>query len=354
MKTAPRPGCERGAALAALVVLIFLLVASTAILWPRFSTYRKNFAAVKKDLAEARREARALSQRPTLEELAAARTALAETRTRLLAAEGALAEKTQASETEAARAGRAEAQLADARASVEELTGELESVGKRAKDLADAKARLEADLVTTVESYENARRAASGKEDILDKLDATARKLSAAERSLASGRKDLAGKTDALLKLQADLDRAKAVIAERDAGLSRLRKELSEIPIMPLPDELAKQKYHEYLNSVAEYTDRESRVSTLFRAKIALTGSAYESKADAQWRRELKMKQDDVDRAARFVYEDVTSRIHVHPDAHDENVRLLQEALEKVALSRYGKIIQQLIDREHELKAAGR
>ena len=123
---------------------------------------------------------------------------------------------------------------------------------------------------------------------------------------------------------------------------------------MPLPPELAKQKYYEYLNSVAQFTDRESRMTTLFRAKIALAGSSYEAKADEQWRREMKKKREDVDRAARLLYDDVNSKVRVHPDAHDENVVLLQEALEKVMGSRYQRIIQQLIDREHELKAAGR
>jgi hypothetical protein len=133
-----------------------------------------------------------------------------------------------------------------------------------------------------------------------------------------------------------------------------LRRELAEIPIMPLPDELAKEKYYEYLNSVAEHTDRESRISTLFRAKIALAGSSYEAKADGQWRREMRKKRDDVDRASRLVYNKVNSKLRVHPDAHDENVVLLQAALEEVMGSRYEKILQQLVDREHELKAAGR
>ncbi|MHC4249288.1 MAG: hypothetical protein ACYS9X_09190 [Planctomycetota bacterium] len=354
MKTAGHPRCERGAALAVLVVLIVVLAASAAIMLPRLSKHNEEFEAVKQELAGAREEVRALEQRPTVEELEAVRTSLAATKADLEKAEGALAGKTRDCEEGLSKIASLGEELGTMRGKTDELTGQLRKAGVLAKGLADDKARLEADLLTTVQSYENARKAASGKEDLLDKLDATAKKLSATERALAAEKEALAAKEAVLLKLQADIDKATADIAERDEAVSRLRKELAEIPIMPLPDELAKQKYYEYLNSVAEFTDRQSRMTTLFRAKIALAGSSYEAKADEQWRREMKKKREDVDRAARLVYDDVNSKIRVHPDAHDENVTLLQAALEKVTGSRYQRIIQQLIDREHELKAAGR
>ncbi len=354
MKTLGRPRCERGAALAALVVLTLVVLASVAILWPKFSSYREDFEGVKQDLATTRGEVRTLKQRPTPEEHAKLLASLAATKGDLEKTSRALAEKTQACEDGLAEAEGIQTELEDARAGADALGKELQAARDIVEGLTEAKARLEADLLTTVESYENARRAASGKEDLLDKLDATARKLSAAERALAAQREALAAKEDVILRMQADIDKAGDDIAKRDGSLSKLRRELAEIPIMPLPDELAKEKYHEYLNSVAEHADRESRISTLFRAKIALAGSSYEAKADDQWRREKKKKKEDVDRASRLVYSNVSSKVRIHPDAHDENVVLLQAALEKVVGSRYEKIIQQLVDREHELKAAGR
>lgn len=354
MNTAGHPRCERGAALAALVVLTLIVLASVAILWPKFSEYRDDFDGVRQDLAIARGKVRSLEQRPTIDELGAANASLAEVRARLSENEDALDASELAREAMVANAADLQAKLDDANAGIDVLRRTLQTTAKRVEVLEATKARLDADLLTTVESYENARRAASGKEDLLDKLDATARKLVATERALVAEREALAAKDEVLLKLGADIDHARTAIAKRDASLSILRRELSEIPIMPLPDELAKEKYYEYLNSVAEHTDRESRIATLFRAKIALTGSSYEGKADGQWRSERKKKRDDVYRASRLVYNNVNSKLRVHPDAHDENVVLLQEALEKVTGSRYEKLLQQLVDREHELKAAGR
>jgi hypothetical protein len=123
---------------------------------------------------------------------------------------------------------------------------------------------------------------------------------------------------------------------------------------MPLPDALARQRFREFLKEVAGHTEREGRVAILFRAKLALAGSSFESKAHAAWKKELKLKQDDLERAAKAVFGDVNSKIHLHAEAHEENVRLLTEALEKLRGSRYEKIVKQLIDREHELEAAGR
>jgi len=354
MRTVGHPRCERGAALAVLVVLIVVLLASAAIMWPRFSEYRKDFEKTRQELAAARAEVRSLKQRPSVGEHEDLRNRLDAMKKALAGSEAALAEQTQAGEDGQLEVAGLETELEGAKADADALTGQLRETREQVKVLVEARKRLEADLLTTIQSYENARRAASGKEDLLDKLDSTAKKLSASERAVAAQRETLATKGDEILRLQADIDTLKTEASERDATLSRLRKELAEIPIMPLPNELAKEKYHEYLNQVAEHTDRASRMATLFRAKIALAGSAYEAKADSQWRREMKMKLEDVDRAARLVYDDVSSKVRVHPDAHDENVTLLQEALEKVGGTRYERVMQQLIDREHELKAVGR
>ena len=59
------------------------------------------------------------------------------------------------------------------------------------------------------------------------------------------------------------------------------------------------------------------------------------------------------DSAFLVALRDVTHRVQVEEE-RDQLVLKLQEAMEKVVGLRYEKIIQQLIDREHELKAAGR
>ena len=61
-----------------------------------------------------------------------------------------------------------------------------------------------------------------------------------------------------------------------------------------------------------------------------------------------------MDRAAKAVFGDVSSRVRLHPQAHDDNIRLLKEAMEKVRGSSYEDRTRKLIDREHELKAGGR
>ncbi len=109
-----------------------------------------------------------------------------------------------------------------------------------------------------------------------------------------------------------------------------------------------------YEKVVQQLIDRENRVNRLFRAKLALAGSSYEDKVDSAWRREMRKKKDDADRSAKAVYGEVASKVRLHRDAHDQNIALYTEALEEVVGTKYEKVVQQLIDREHELKAAGR
>ena len=44
----------------------------------------------------------------------------------------------------------------------------------------------------------------------------------------------------------------------------------------------------------------------------------------------MRRKRDDVQGAARAVYGEVISKIRLHGDAHDQNIELLAEALEKI------------------------
>jgi chromosome segregation ATPase len=336
------------------VFFAVLAVGLAAVAWPIYRSQQTEFEKLKQDLSDARSEVEILSQRPRREEFEDVTAKLAKANSALAGKEAELARKTSALDGASARVAELQTELAAKSDRLAGAVSEVERLAARVGELATVKDELDAELAAMTENYENARRAASGKENLLDKLDATSRKAASLEKMLAETEAELAAREEELAGVRAELERAMADIAERDEMLSKLRKELADVPLVPLPDELAEQKYHEYLNKVAEFTDRERRVATLFRAKIALAGSSYEDKADSAWRREMRRKQDDIDRAARVVYDDVSSKVRLHPDAHDENVRLLEEALEKVRGSRYEKIIQQLIDREHELKAVGR
>lgn len=272
-----------------------------------------------------------------------------------------------------ARAAEAGKKLEEKDAEIDSLGRKIEAAGARADGLQSGLAaakremtqlkergvRLTARLGELEGRYSTARMAASGKEaNLLDKLEATGRKVVDLETRLARGKNLVAELIDEARKREQEqglsLEEAKRGIDERDALIEKLRGELSGIPVVPLPNDLAEQKYRDILNEVARHDDRAERIDLLFRAKLALAGSSHESRADSAWRKERRGRQDDVDRAARAVYGDVISRIRLHAGAHDENIRLLKEAKEKVRSSGYEDRLRRLIDREHELKALRR
>ncbi|MHC4199307.1 MAG: hypothetical protein ACYSU0_04895 [Planctomycetota bacterium] len=296
---------------------------------------------------EAKQKIDELSLRPTAEVLAGAKARAAEELDTLRKGKDAQIEsltgKLKATE---ARAGQLESDLGATKKSKAEA---LESNRKLSARLDDLEGR-----------YSTARRSASGRQaDLLDKLEATGKKVVDLETRLAREKNLVAeliaeaGKKER--GYEAALKEADQAIKTRDARIAKLNAELVEFPLMPLPDDLAVQKYEEILNEVARHDDREERIDLLFRAKLLLAGTSRESKADSAWKKERKAKRSDVDRAAKKIYGDVVSRVRLHSSAHDDNIRLLKEALAEVrGSSYYEKRVQRLIDREHELKAQGR
>jgi len=345
---------NRGSALWTVLIVGVLLAGLIAAMWPVYTGMKDQLRIANDELEAARGKIEELSQRPTQEELDISKDRHAAAEKKLLQATSELASTQSQLEETSARASTAERELAAAKARGQDLASEIEQLNTLSSGLSSKSAKLAADLKLLTAKYENARRAASGKEDLLDRLDAVETKVAELEGLLDAETKKLAEKTAAYNDLYTKLEAANADIAEKADVLSKLRKELADIPIAPLPDALAEEKYRDYLNQVATHTDRENRVAILFRAKLALAGSSYEDKADGAWRKEIKMKQVDTDRAAGLVYEEVKEKMRLHPDAHDQNVKLLQEALDKVTGSKYERVLQQLIDREHELKAVGR
>ncbi|MHC5054733.1 MAG: hypothetical protein ACYTKD_08450 [Planctomycetota bacterium] len=145
---------------------------------------------------------------------------------------------------------------------------------------------------------------------------------------------------------EAQLADAKAELAKRQTRIDNLETEFGDIPIIPLTEDLAKMKWEEIQKDVASRKGREDRIDLLFRAKLALAGTRYESGADRSWKRERQERQAALDREATVVYGNVTGKIRSTPDAHEENLRLLNEALRKVKGSRYEDRIVKMIQRE--------
>lgn len=297
-------------------------------------------------LVSAGKKIEELSLRPTAEALEGAKSRAAEELDTLRRGKDtqieSLTEKLKAAE---ARAG--------------QLESDLDATKKAQAEALETNQKLSAQLRESEGRYSTARRSASGKEArLLDKLEASGKKVVDLEARLAREKNLVAeliaeaGKKER--GYEAALKEADQAIKTRDARIAKLNAELVEFPLMPLPDDLAEQKYQDMLNEVARHDDREERIDLLFRAKLLLAGTSRESKADSAWRKERRAKRSDVDRAAKKIYGDVVSRIRLHSSAHDDNIRLLKEALANVRGSSYEKRVQRLIDREHELKAQGR
>jgi hypothetical protein len=345
---------DRGSALWTVLIFLVLLSGLVAAAWPVYTGQRERLKIAADKLEAAHQKIGELSLRPTDEQLNIHTTRAAEATQKLAETESALAQATAKVEQLTAREATLGTDLARATARLDELDPEAEQLRAAKDELEKVKLELTTELKSLRAKYENVRIVASDKAEVLARLDAATTKVSELEVLLDVETAKLAEKSVKFSEVDAKLAAARQEIAGKDASLSELKSALAEIPIAPLPDALAEQKYREYLNKVAVHTDREGRISMFFRAKIALSGSSYEDKADGQWRNEIKMKQVDSEKAARLVYEDVSTKLRVHPDAHDENVKLLEESLAKVMGTKYEKVVQQLIDREHELKAAGR
>ena len=147
-------------------------------------------------------------------------------------------------------------------------------------------------------------------------------------------------------RLEADLADTRATLAKREARIESLEMEFGDIPIIPLTEDLAKIRWEEIQKDVASRKGREDRIDLLFRAKLVLAGTSFESYANRSWTRERQERQASLEREAAVVYNNVAGKIKSTPDAHAENLRLLSEALPKVEGSRYEDRIVKMIVRE--------
>jgi chromosome segregation ATPase len=167
-----------------------------------------------------------------------------------------------------------------------------------------------------------------------------------AERNLNLTSEALEGEKVSVRKLRAELADTKGVLAKRETRIDILEKEFGDIPIIPLTYDLAKLKWEEIQKEVAVRESREDRIDLLFRAKLVLAGTRYESTSNRSWQRQRQERSASLEREAKLVYDEVVGRTRSTPDAHAENLRLLKDALRKVTDSRYEDRVIKMIQKE--------
>jgi len=233
-----------------------------------------------------------------------------------------------ARETSAALRSR-ERELADARAEIADLKRQTDAL-KKSMSTTD---RSKRDLYEKVQELSGMLR----KETV--KLNDTKQKLRLENDRLAEAEANAR-------RLEADLAGTRGTLAKREARIASLEQEFGDIPIIPLTEDLARIKWEEIQKDVASRKGREDRIDLLFRAKLVLAGTSLESAASRSWKRERQERQASLEREAAVVYNNVAGKIRSTPDAHAENLRLLNEALPKVKGSRYEDRIVKMIVKE--------
>jgi hypothetical protein len=276
---------------------------------------RSSSTASRTALKTARAEITALRARPTQETLDAAN------------AETASWQK-KANDTSSSL-GECERKLGDANAEIADLQRRTDAL-KKGMSTSD---RSKRDLYDKVQELSGMLRNETVKvNEAKQRLRSTSDRLDVAE---AKGR-----------KLEAGLAKANAGLAQRQTRIDNLENEFGDIPIIPLTEDLAKIKWEEIQKDVASRKGREDRIDLLFRAKLVLAGTPLESYANRSWVRERQERQASLEREAAVVYNNVMGKIRTTPDAHVENLRLLNEALRKVMDSRYEDRVLRLIEKE--------
>ena len=233
------------------------------------------------------------------------------------------------------------------------------ALGARERELGDAKAEI-ADLQRRTDALKKGMSTSDrSKRDLYDKVQELSGMLRKETVKVNEVKQQLRSTSDRLAvaeakgrKLEASLAKANAGIAKRQTRIDNLETEFGDIPIIPLTDDLAKIKWEEIQKDVASRKGREDRIDLLFRAKLILAGTPLESYANRSWVRERQERQASLEREAAVVYNNVMGKIRTTPDAHAENLRLLNEALRKVMDSRYEERVLRLIEKERAYAGA--
>ena len=187
------------------------------------------------------------------------------------------------------------------------------------------------------------------------------RRLAESTAGLASFRKRSARASGELEENESHIEELETKLQEREAdvlalaaGNEEAERKLAEFPTEAPSAADAERTYREVLDDVAAHSDRDERIAILFRSKLLLAGTRFESKADRKWREEKAERQADIDREASVVFEEALSKTKAHPETHDKNVKILTDILDEVRGSRYEAMVQREIDRQYEAKADDR
>lgn len=270
---------------------------------------------------------------------------------------------------EASARGEAERMASDLAKKLAQAEDDRASLKQQVERLTQQGGKVGKALAATTEEFERLRSENKRLKDLTRGAASLGRELDQAKQALASGRKELAslreaGKATASEREKQD-EEVKRLKAEHETQLAELRGRLAEslesvkkldaevaqYPKRPLPDDEAERRYHELLEEVGTFKERDKKIELLFKAMLLLVGTNYETKASRMWHSERKLRQAELDRAAYTHYKEAAGKIRANPKAHDENIDTLNAALAKVLGSRYERSVRKLIDQQHEAKA---
>jgi len=270
-----------------------------------------------------------------------------------------------------------DANIDELRAKAKELNASLARMSKERQQLkasADSLTKVNAALSQEAQRSANDLRATNEEVKSLkkkaDEGDSATKKIESLTKSLKDARDELNTRNADFKKNEVDMARAKkdietlsrdseaaavkykAELAERDKRIAELDEKLSEFPKTPLMDVQAELKYNEVVEKGKVITSRDERIAYYFRAIMALAGTRYEAKAKTLWDNEKRAKEQAQDRVSSDVYKQVTAQVRARPDAHAENIKLLEDALQQVLGTKYEEPIQKMLDKERTAQSS--
>jgi hypothetical protein len=248
------------------------------------------------------------------------------------------------SEAEKAR-GALEQRIAALSKEKDDLAALLNDNAAKMKDLLDTNKKLEKKMADAQAALDDAKGALAAKDaelaDALAKLDKAEGALEELKVTLAKAQKE------------ADTTARKLVeeIEARDLKIEELKAALQEFPTAPLPEDVAKAKYDKIIEQVNAAAERADKIALLFKGAMILNGTSYETKLELQLGTEQKALQADREKLATELNKQANDKIKANPDAYDENIAFLADALEKAKGTKMEKSIQKLLDDQTKKKA---
>lgn len=266
-----------------------------------------------------------------------------------------------------ARAKDVEQKAGELGASLAAAERKLQSLQQDRDKLAAEKAAAEAETREQAAAVQRLERMMKTEADAAAKAR---NELRAAKDALAAKTKEagaLAGKLDAaegavedmkaqVTRIQRDADvLATKLVQEIESGerkIQELTERLSEYPTEQLPENAAKEKYDRIVAAGQNLESRDDRVSLYFQGAMVLSGTSYEAKLKQMLAAEKKAQQADREKKASDDYKSAQAMTRETPDAYEENIAFLKEALESGRGTKMEKSLQKLLEQQEKAKAA--